>query len=335
MKGREATNIITIGASAGGLAAVSNLLSSLSEDIEAAIFIVIHLSKNAVTENVLNLLNRSSKLTVEIPENGTKIETGKVYLAPADKHMMLDSGLIRVTKGPKENHWRPSIDVLFRTAAANYGSCVTGLILTGLLDDGTSGMIAIKKSGGVCIVQEPKEAEFPDMPQSVINNIEVDYRVPIVDMGYILLDLYTRTRCKVSEIPQQIQLESDITLSMGSRYDETSELGAPTALTCPDCGGIMTKIEEHGIYRYRCFTGHTFSEHFLENEYANKVEETLWVALRMMEERRNFLLSLENTSHTSIALAADRKERMQEITIHVDRLKEVLKNIENSKKLNH
>jgi len=331
MKIEEVKNVITIGASAGGLSAVSALLTSLPEDLDAAVFIVIHISKAAIEENIISLLNKKSKLKVSIPKNGTKIENGKVYLAPVDHHMMLSEDTIITSRGAKENHWRPSIDVLFRTAAAAYSSCVTGIILTGLLDDGTSGMIAIKSAGGTCIVQEPEEAEYADMPQSVINNIDVDYRVSLVDMPYILADLYSRADCVKGEVPAALKLESEITLRMSSSYEETSKLGKPTALTCPDCGGILTKITENGNTRYRCFTGHVYSEEVLGGEYIDKVEEALWVAIRMMEERRNFISGLEERIQSNSYLIQDRKKRADELKVHIDRLKDVLKDVGDSR----
>jgi len=323
----EIRNIITIGASAGGLSAVSKLLSTFPEDIDAAIFIVIHLSKDASAETVLSILNRTSGVTVQIPKDGTKIKSKTAYLAPIDAHMMIGNGIITISRGAKENHWRPAIDVLFRTAAASYDSCVTGIILTGLLDDGTSGMIAIRDAGGTCIVQEPEEAEFPDMPNNVINNIDVDYRVSLVDIGYILADIYTRGDCEPKAVPERIKLESEITIRMASSYEQTSKLGSPTNLTCPDCGGILTKIEEEGNSRFRCFTGHVFSEQVLDNEYIDKTEETLWVAIRMMEERRNFISNMQRQPNESSALIEDRKKRASELKTHINRLKVILEDV--------
>ncbi|QPH41270.1 chemotaxis protein CheB [Pedobacter endophyticus] len=327
MKELEINNIITIGASAGGIAAVSKLLTTLPKDIDAAIFIVIHLSKETVTDTVLSILNKRSELPVEIPNNETVIKKGMVYLAPPDAHMMLVQGKILISKGAKENHWRPAIDVLFRTAAAAYDSCVTGIILTGLLDDGTSGMIAIKDAGGTCIVQEPSEAEFADMPRSVIKNIDVDYRVSVDDMGYILADRYSRESCKPSDVPERIKKESEITIRMASGFEQTSELGDPTPFTCPDCGGMLTKIEEHGVARFRCFTGHVFSENVLQTSYIEKTEETLWIAIRMMEERRNFLLSYDSRYNEPVALTNDRQNRASDLKIHIDRLKDLLTDV--------
>lgn len=324
MEKQEIKNIITIGASAGGISAVSRLLATLPEEIDAAIFIVIHLGKHANPTIVLSILNKNSKLKVEIPENNTIIRKGMAYLAPADHHMMLIQGKILISMGAKENHWRPAIDVLFRTAAAAYDSCVTGIILTGLLDDGTSGMIAIKEAGGICIVQDPEEAEYSDMPNNVINNIDVDYRVSLVDIGYILSDIYSRGACEPTNVPEQIKKESEITIRMASSYEQTSQLGNPTSLTCPDCGGVLTQIKENNIVRYRCFTGHVFAENTLQSGYIERIEETLWVAVRMMEERRNFLLNYDNRAPELPTLAADRNTRASELKTHIDRLKVIL-----------
>lgn len=331
MEDLEVKNIIVVGASAGGLVAVSKLLSSVPKDLDAALFIVIHLSKNTITQNVVDLLNRKAKILVEIPKNGTIIERGKAYLAPVNKHMMLSKGHIVIGMGPMENHWRPSIDVLFRTAAAEYDSCATGIILTGLLDDGTSGMMAIKTGGGTCIVQEPEEAEFPEMPLSVIKNIDVDYQVPIIEMGYILTDLYSRENCHISEVPDQLKLESAITKKLASSYDLPSKPNKQKDSICTDCGQVLANNQQKN--NECAYTSeNSFSAPILKNESADKVEETLWVAIRMMEERRNFLSSLEKKSPNSMLLKEDRDVRTSELKVHIDRLKNMLQAVEKSKK---
>lgn len=317
----QVKNIITIGASAGGIAAVSRLLSTFSKQLDASVFIVIHISRNSLTDVILSQIQRQTPLKCVIPKDGDSIINGHIYLAPADHHMMLEKEKILVKKGAFENHWRPSIDVLFRSAAATYGACVTGIILTGLLDDGTSGMSAIKRSGGMCIVQDPVEADFPDMPKNVLQNIAVDYEVPIADMGYILSDLFSRQGCKSDNVPDDVKLEAEITRRMSSNVNELKKLGTLTAFTCPDCGGALVKVEQDMVPRYRCYTGHSFTEKTLENEQVKSLEDSLWVAIRMMEERRNLLNTMSNQNE------AVRKERAEEILIHIERLKNMLTNI--------
>lgn len=318
----QVKNIITIGASAGGIAAVSKLLSTFNKQLDASVFIVIHIARNFLIDVILNQIQRQTSLKCMIPEDGDPIMGGHIYLAPADHHMMLEKDRILVGKGAFENHWRPSIDVLFRSAAATYGSCVTGIILTGLLDDGTSGMSAIKRSGGICIVQDPVEADFPDMPKNVLQNISVDYEVPIADMGAILSDLFSRQECKGRDAPEDVRLEAQITRRLSRNVNELEKLGTLTTFTCPDCGGALVKAEQDMVPHYRCHTGHSFTEKALENEQARNLEDSLWVAIRMMEERRNLLNTMSSKN------GAARAEHAGEILIHIERLKNMLTNIE-------
>ncbi|KIO77183.1 hypothetical protein TH53_11165 [Pedobacter lusitanus] len=325
----EVKNIITIGTSAGGLSAVSKLVSTFKKDLDAAVFIVIHLSRSSMTEVLLGAIQKHTELECIIPENGQSIENRTIYLAKADHHMLLVKGQILITRGAFENHWRPAIDVLFRSAAAAYGDCVAAIILTGLLDDGTSGMFAVKRSGGLCIVQDPEEAEFRDMPDNVLRSVEVDYKVSVNEMGYILTDRFLHTVCENKEAPADVKLEADITRRMTSSMEDLAKLGEFSHLTCPDCGGALVKINNDAINRYRCYTGHSFTEKILENEQMKRIEESLWVAIRMMEERKNLLLNMKRDDPGKINLHADSKnnERIEEIQLHTDRLKKMLKDL--------
>jgi two-component system chemotaxis response regulator CheB len=319
----EPKNVIVIGASAGGIAAVSALLQTLSVSLNAAIFIVIHVPSVSKTEIILRQLQRNSQLACKVPKDLEAIEINTVYLAPADHHMMLDGDQILVRRGAFENHWRPSIDVLFRSAAASFGSCVTGIVLTGMLDDGTSGMIAIKKAGGRTIIQDPAQAEFIEMPTNVLQNIEVDDSANIEEMSYILNDYYATHVCDVGHIPKDVSHEAAITLRMSSEAKELEPLSSLSNLTCPDCGGTLYKINgEKG--RYRCYTGHSFSEISLENEQLVNLESSIWVAIRMMEERKNLLNSMETYRRAS------NTERAFEMEVHIKRLKEVLLSLNDS-----
>jgi two-component system chemotaxis response regulator CheB len=320
-------NIITIGTSAGGISAVSRLASTFHEDLDAAVFIVIHISRNSLTDVILHTIQKQTALKCVIPEDQQLIENRTIYLAPADHHMLLERGTIRITKGAYENHWRPSIDVLFRSAAAAYNSCVTGIILTGLLDDGTSGMYAIKRCGGLCMVQEPAEAEFPDMPNNVLQNVEVDYSASIDEIGHILSDLFSRDSCMETAVPEDVKLEAEIAKRMSSNIEDLKRLGDLTPLTCPDCGGVLVKVEADAVPRYRCYTGHTFTELALENEQVKGIEDSLWVAIRMMEERKNLLMNIKNYEpgqNDNGVAEQSRKQRAGEIQLHIDRLKIML-----------
>jgi two-component system chemotaxis response regulator CheB len=326
MNSESIKNIIVIGTSAGGIAAVSRLVSTFHEDLDAAIFIVIHVSRNATIDVILGAIQKKTLLECVVPHDQELIRNRTIYLAPADHHMLLDRGTISITRGAYENHWRPSIDVLFRSAAAAYNACVTGIILTGLLDDGTSGMYAIKRSGGRCMIQEPAEADFPDMPTNVLNNMEVDYRVSIDEMGHILSDLYSRSACKEIVVPDDVKLEAEIARRMSSNMDDLKQLGTMTSMTCPDCGGVLARVAEDAVPRYRCYTGHTFTEKSLEDEQMKGIEDSLWVAIRMLEERKNLLNIMADQQHPASngSSATFGKKRTEELQLHVDRLKMML-----------
>ncbi|UKT65278.1 chemotaxis protein CheB [Pedobacter mucosus] len=326
----EIKKIITIGASAGGFGAVSKVLTHLPENFPAAIFIVIHIGKDASNQIILNTIQKSTRLKCEIAFDGCEIENSVVYIAPADHHLMVDKGTILVKNGATENNWRPSIDVLFRSAAANYDSCVIGIVLSGLLYDGTSGMNAIKRSGGVCIVQDPNEAQFADMPQNVLSNVSVDHQVSAEEIGYILIDLLAEKKpCIPKESPKDVKLEAEITKRMSSNVDEVEQLGVKTNFTCPDCGGMLTKINTDKEPRYKCFTGHVYSEALLGKLQDKNIENSIWVAIRMMEERKNLLNSLSenNPNSTQKIPSNNNSDRVNFLSEHIERLKTLLTDI--------
>ena len=180
------------------------------------------------------------------------------------------------------------------------------------------------------MVQGPSEAEFPDMPNNVIDNVAIDYKVSISEMGYILSDLYSRRDCEPKAVPNDVKLEAEITIRMSSDMQEITKLGELTQLTCPDCGGALVKVSNDTIVRYRCYTGHSFTEKALETEQIKGIEDSLWVAIRMLEERRNLLISMTNHMRSGFgndASASQKTQRAEEIKIHINRLKAMLLNL--------
>lgn len=314
----EVENIIVIGASAGGITAVSQLVASFPKDFNAAIFVTLHLSKESRPDFIVNRLKRDTTLNCVVATNGTKIKAGSVYFAPVDKHLMVDKQQVLIGSGARENHWRPSIDVLFRSAAANYGGCVTGIILTGMLDDGTSGMEAIKRAGGLTIVQQPEEAEFTDMIKNVMEQIEVDHVLKIEEMSKVIEEAYSSKKCEVGKVPRQVKLEANITKRMSSNYAELKQLGEHTPFTCPECGGLLLKVSEENTDRYRCYTGHSYTQEKLEEKQLEELESSIWVAIRIMEERRNLLNSMNGYQQEA------RQERSAVLETHIKRLKKML-----------
>jgi two-component system chemotaxis response regulator CheB len=321
----EVKNIVVIGASAGGIKAVTQLVNNLPADLPMAVFIVIHMSKQSQALVIVERLQKLTSYNCNVATNDEDIKAGYIYLAPADQHLFLKPGKIRLLHGPHENRWRPSIDVLFRSAAAAYDSHVTGVILSGLLDDGTSGMSAIKRSGGICIVQEPSEAEYDDMPLNVINNVAVDHRVLIQDMGYIIADVLSKPSTNIP-IPEDVKMEAAITERLISDITEMEKLGNHSNYTCPDCGGGLWEIENNGHKRYRCHTGHVYTALNLLEKQGEQMEESIWISIRMLEERRNLLLNMPGRDKSSVSadLANDYQRRADELAVHVERLKSFL-----------
>jgi two-component system chemotaxis response regulator CheB len=180
-----------IGTSAGGLEALDALVGQLPTDLQASIFIVQHLAPENTGAALIHRLGRHKAFQCALATNGERYKRGRIYIGPADYHMLVKESRILVTKGARENRYRPGIDPLFRSAAATHGPHVIAVLLTGMLDDGTAGLIAVKRCGGVTVVQDPKDAAYPDMPQSALNHVKVDYCVPLAEMGALLERLVT------------------------------------------------------------------------------------------------------------------------------------------------
>lgn len=186
---KNLNRIIVIGASAGGIPAIKTVLSGLPDDLDAAVFIVLHVYSRSSAPNLAKIFQKYTSLVCTPGADGEMIQSGCLYIAPPSHHMMLKPGKVRINQGTRENKYRPSIDVLFRSAAVAYGAQVISIVLTGMLGDGTSGMSAIKRCGGICIVQEPEDAEYSDMPQSVLNKIRVDHQVPVKKIGALVKNI--------------------------------------------------------------------------------------------------------------------------------------------------
>jgi two-component system chemotaxis response regulator CheB len=318
--------IVTIGASAGGLDAVSELVSQLPRNLNAAVFIVLHLSKVGVGDLLVNRIKKHTAWICSIPQNNETIEPGHIYIAPPDRHLLIKNNHIIIGNGPAENRWRPSVDVLFRSAAASHGEKVIGIVLTGFLNDGTSGMWAIKRSGGHCVVQDPNEAEYPDMPLSVLNNMEVDYCISLKDTGKTIQDILKTSKIKGIRPPEEVMAESALSERMATDIAHVQELGEKTLYTCPDCGGGLWSIDTDNIKRYRCHIGHSFSEKDLLIKQSESLEATLWIAVRMMEERKNLLTKLGKNAGTKgfETISLHNLKQADELDAHINKLKELL-----------
>ena len=320
---KAVTRIIVIGTSAGGLDALIRLVSQLQEDFPVPVLVVQHISADATGNILLNALNKVGKLKCEHAINETKLKPGHLYLAPPDHHLMVDDGgKVLVTKGAQENKSRPAIDPLFRSAGVEYGNKTIGILLTGYLDDGTSGMKVIQRCGGICIVQDPADAQYPDMPKNALNQIDVDYILPISEMGSVLYKLIAKKTGKQKAIPKDILIEAEIAKHVLSDLPAVNALGEQVPFNCPNCGGVLWKIDQDEALRYRCHTGHAYTAAALLSEQTGKIEETMWVALRMFEERKNLLTTVAKEKTGAVSRSASARAKASQV--HIDRIKSIL-----------
>ncbi len=317
------SRIIVIGASAGGLDALTRLVAQLPKAFRAPVFIVNHMAPDASGQALLDALRDNGNLPCSEARDGQSFKSGHIYVAPSDHHMMIESGKILVTKGARENRSRPGIDPLFRSAAVAYRSKVIGVVLTGYLDDGTSGLEAIHRCGGVCVVQDPADAAYPDMPQNALNRVKIDYSVPLAEMGALFSRLLLSKTVKDKPIPADLKIEAKIAERVLSDLASVEALGDQVPFNCPDCGGVLWQVANGNSLRFRCHTGHAFTGAVLVAQQTAKIEETLWVALRMFEERRNLLGTM--SSKDSRCYSPSASARAKESEVHIERIRAMLK----------
>jgi two-component system chemotaxis response regulator CheB len=283
----EHRDMIVIGASAGGLAAISQILAALPQNLDASVLIVLHTADRA--ESLLpRIFERAGKLPASHPTDGEAIQRGHVYIAPPGFHMIVEGGYLRVLQGPRENLHRPAIDPLFRSAAAAYGQRVIGVILTGMLDDGTAGLMVVSASGGEAVVQDPESALFSEMPRSALDHVPKARVAPLEDIPQLILQLISSplpagSRRRPEAVMRAAKETRIAELDMNEIAGE-DHLGKPSPFGCPDCGGVLWEIEQEGFLRFRCRVGHALTARSLGAEQRQAVETALWEALRALEE---------------------------------------------------
>ena len=316
-------DIIVIGTSAGGLEALDDLIRQFPTDLAASVFIVQHMSPHNSGDALLRQLRRHRAFDVRLARDGERFSRGHIYIAPPDNHLLIKKTTVMVTKGARENRSRPGIDPLFRSAAVAHGARVIGVVLTGMLDDGTAGLIAIKRCGGATVVQDPQDASYAGMPQSAVDNVEVDFCVSMAEMGPVLATLVSRPPGKSTPIPVDVRTEAAIAERVLSDVEQVNGLGRQVPYNCPNCGGVLWEMQHAKAKRYRCHTGHSFTAQALLADQSEKIEEMLWISLRMFEERRNLLTSMAHTAgpgHTKSSTL----RRLDETQGYVDRIRAML-----------
>ncbi|HYE30098.1 MAG TPA: chemotaxis protein CheB [Methylomirabilota bacterium] len=297
-RGGRGRDIIVIGTSAGGIEALTKLLGKIPKTIGAALFVVMHVAPRQKSY-LPEILARNCELPVIHPKDGQGIEHGNVYIAPPDQHMLLEENRIVLIQGPKENRHRPAVDPLFRTAAKCHKEHVIGVVLTGALDDGTSGLQAIKQCGGLAVVQHPEEAFAPGMPLSAVRWVQTDYCLPLAKIRPLLLRLVKekpekKANGECSEVNYGINVEGKTM----TPEQMQAKAGTPAPVACPECSGPLWQLKEGGTVNYRCLVGHAFSPESLLDGENEALERALWTAVKTLEERGHVLALLaERAGH--------------------------------------
>ncbi len=315
----SAKRILVIGTSAGGMAALQQLFAQLPESFPAPVMVVQHMRPDNDGRVLVQAINDSGALRCKLARNGERFKAGHIYVAPPDNHLLVKATTLLVTKGARENRYRPAIDPMFRSAAVRHGPRVISLVLTGLLDDGTEGTVAVRRCGGTTVVQEPRDAAYAQMPQSALDT-KVDHSVPLRQMGALLDKLARKRGGKRRAIPEDILIEATIAERVLSDVKSVNRLGRQVPYNCPGCGGVLWEVTESKTLRYRCHTGHSYSAATLLSEQSGKIEETLWITLRMLEERRNMLRAMRARGKSPLST----QERERDTEVHIERIRSML-----------
>ena len=279
-------DIIVLGASAGGFTAMKRLFARIPSDLKAAVFIVWHISPE-VRGILPDVLNGFNTLPASHAVNIEPVRMGRIYVAPPDHHLLLEKHTMRISRGPRENRFRPAIDPLFRSAAHAYGPRVIGVILSGALDDGSAGLWTVKEYGGLAVVQDPRDAEVSSMPESAIQAAKTDYVVPVDDMARLLAELVGQEIVGESykgKVGGLTQIENKIAMEDKPLKYDFIEFGELAPYTCPECHGVLTALKEGGRVRFRCHTGHGFTTDSLLSSVTANIEMNLWTAIRSIQE---------------------------------------------------
>lgn len=274
-------DIIVLGGSAGAVEALREILARIRPTIEAALFVVCHTAP-AGTGRLHEVLRGSTSLPVDFATEGAPIVSGRIFVAPPDRHLILEPNGMRVLMGPKHNRTRPAIDPLFRSAAEAFGPRVVGVLLTGLMDDGVAGLSAIKQARGITVVQDPANAQFPTMPQNALAAVPVDFVARLDEIPTVLGRLAAETaNVERAALPRKVQGEVE---ADAGKLTDMDGIGKPSMYSCPDCGGVLWEVDDPSLPRFRCHVGHSFSMEGLQQNTGERAEEALWAALRALRE---------------------------------------------------
>lgn len=310
--------IITIGGSAGSLQALLKIIRSLNTEHPVSVFIVIH-GGDKILEVVKHHLSETNNFEISSAENESTIKPDTIYLAPPDRHVLLQENRIHVIKGPRVNLCRPSIDLLFRSAAVAYSVRNISILLSGSLYDGVAGLQAVKQCGGITVIQDPADAEFSELPRNAIEVVDADYIKSAMEIAPLLEQLTKSAVTSEKAVPEEIALENQLDLKNTDDISTLNKIGNQAAISCPECGGPLWEISNQEPVHYRCHIGHSLNLQSLLDGQSSEVEKTLWVALKTLEEKKRI--------QEKISLSSGIQSRVDETKQHIERLRELLRKL--------
>jgi two-component system chemotaxis response regulator CheB len=277
-------DLVAIGTSAGGVEALLSLAASLTRDFPASLLVTIHLSPQRRSP-LDEILTRAGPLPATFAKHGERLERSHIYLAPPDRHLLLFGDELHLGYGPRENNARPAVDAMLRSVATCCAARSIGVVLTGTLGDGASGLFALNTCGGITVIQDPRDAAFPDMPEAAMERVHPAHVAALSEMPALLRRLVDQPVGKPGSVPDNIRREVEIARTGNTTMGEMDRLGARSVLACPDCHGVMWEIDEGELVRYRCHVGHTYSAEMLSVALDENLARALGSAQRALEER--------------------------------------------------
>lgn len=312
--GPQRRDVVVVGASAGGVEALRELMRGLPGDLPAAMLIVTHMAPGGRSA-LAQILQRVARMEVAVADDMAPVRPGQVYVARPDCHLLLRDGEIRLGRGPRENGFRPAIDPLFRSAARWYAGRTVAVVLSGSLDDGAAGAFTVARQGGAVAVQDPGDALYDGMPRAALRAVSSAVVAPIADMPKQLTQLIGGPAAAAGgEVPGGLVLETDLAELDSDALHQPQRPGEPSPVSCPDCHGVLYEIDDQPVLRYRCRVGHAWSPGSLEAAKDDEVEDAMWIAVRNLEERTAFYLNMaaQARQRGRPASAATYEDRHQE-----------------------
>lgn len=322
-------DIVVIGASAGGIEPLIALIGRLPAGLATSVFVVVHTPPQAASR-LPQILDRAGELPAAHAEDGEAIVPGRIYVAPPDRHLLVRRGAVEVSRGPRENHSRPAIDPLFRSAARSYGSRVVGVILSGALYDGAAGLLAVKERGGVAIVQDATEATISSMPLRALNLVDADLVLPAAEIGDAIARYAQGDAAEPEAQGDDTMMDDEERLreviagdfaeqARNGRADET------TVYTCPDCGGVLWQTEHGPGTWFQCHVGHGYAPEVLLGQKSEELEAALWSCMRLLREKAT--LTRQSATRYQEASNENLAERVEEQAVVAERHAEVLREL--------